>query len=213
MSKDHGEEGTRERLLRAAAEILAVKGYEAATVRDICQRAGANVAAVNYYFGGKERLYAAVLEHFERRAKERYPLDEGLAPDATPPQRLRVFIRAMLQRMLGEGDPIHAAHAKLLMLEILDPTPALDPLVEQYFTPCVVLLKDILESLLGEAATHEAVRDGMAGVISQCVFFMTHRALVVRFYPDVTYDAEGLERITDSILGFSLRGLSINKAS
>ena len=55
---------TRERLLRAALQVFAERGYEAATIREICGRAGANVAAVHYHFGGKIQLFQAV---FERR--------------------------------------------------------------------------------------------------------------------------------------------------
>ena len=46
-------------MLQAAVEVFSEVGYEAATVRQLCERAGAkNIAAVNYYFGGKEKLYA-----------------------------------------------------------------------------------------------------------------------------------------------------------
>ena len=49
---------TRENLLLAAGKVFADKGYEKATVREICKAAGvSNLAAVNYYFGDKERLY------------------------------------------------------------------------------------------------------------------------------------------------------------
>ncbi len=49
------------RLLRAAAELFARDGYAGTSVRDIALRAGANVAAVSYHFGGKDQLYAAAV--------------------------------------------------------------------------------------------------------------------------------------------------------
>ena len=52
----------RQRLLEAAAEVYGEQGYRNARVRDICLRAGANIAAVNYYFGDKKRLYDEVLQ-------------------------------------------------------------------------------------------------------------------------------------------------------
>ncbi|MGA9754367.1 MAG: TetR family transcriptional regulator, partial [Desulfobaccales bacterium] len=52
---------TRQRLLEAAGEVFAKKGFRNTTIREICRRARANLAAVNYHFGDKERLYLAVL--------------------------------------------------------------------------------------------------------------------------------------------------------
>jgi AcrR family transcriptional regulator len=58
--KDQDRE-TRDRLLTAAAALFAADGYSKVTVRDICRKARANVAAVNYHFGGKTGLYQEVL--------------------------------------------------------------------------------------------------------------------------------------------------------
>lgn len=50
-------------LVRAAVEVFGESGLEAATTREIAQRARQNIAAIAYYFGGKEGLYLAVAEH------------------------------------------------------------------------------------------------------------------------------------------------------
>lgn len=50
-------------MVRAAVEVFGESGLEAATTRDIAQRAQQNIAAIAYYFGGKEGLYLAVAEH------------------------------------------------------------------------------------------------------------------------------------------------------
>jgi AcrR family transcriptional regulator len=52
---------TRERLLQAATRLFADNGYRGASVRDICNLAGANPGAVSYHFGGKRQLYRSVL--------------------------------------------------------------------------------------------------------------------------------------------------------
>ena len=57
---------TRRELLDAAAEVFGEAGYRNATVREICRRAGANIAAINYHFGDKEKLYADVLATLTR---------------------------------------------------------------------------------------------------------------------------------------------------
>jgi AcrR family transcriptional regulator len=59
--KDAGR--TSKKLLAAASEVFAQKGYRDATISEICERAGANVAAVNYHFGDKETLYKEAWRH------------------------------------------------------------------------------------------------------------------------------------------------------
>ncbi len=52
---------TRERVLLAATRLFADSGYRGASVRDICNQAGANPGAISYHFGGKRQLYRSVL--------------------------------------------------------------------------------------------------------------------------------------------------------
>ena len=77
-----GSEETRRQLLEAAGAVFAEVGFRDATVREICKRAGANVAAVNYHFGDKETLYLEVLRYTHARALEKYPPLLDLPPDA-----------------------------------------------------------------------------------------------------------------------------------
>ena len=66
----------RDRLLLAAGQAFAEHGYEAATVRDIFLEAGVNVAAVNYYFGDKRRLYIESVKHAHEQRVRQLPLPE-----------------------------------------------------------------------------------------------------------------------------------------
>ncbi|MBT2290527.1 TetR/AcrR family transcriptional regulator [Paenibacillus albidus] len=52
------------RILLAAKKLFAKQGYDGTSVRQICQEAGANVSLVSYYFGGKEKVFEALLENF-----------------------------------------------------------------------------------------------------------------------------------------------------
>ncbi len=52
--------GVRDRLLDAAEELFCEHGFEGASIRDIAASAECNIASVNYYFGGKEKLYEEV---------------------------------------------------------------------------------------------------------------------------------------------------------
>ena len=54
---------TRERILQIACEVFAKRGFRNTTIRDICQQAHVNIAAINYYFSSKENLYEAVCKY------------------------------------------------------------------------------------------------------------------------------------------------------
>lgn len=65
MSQDNktdsnANKGVRDRLLDAAEELFCEHGFEGASIRDIAASADCNIASVNYYFGGKEKLYEEV---------------------------------------------------------------------------------------------------------------------------------------------------------
>ena len=65
VRRKHGRatpDPTREKLLEAAGPVFANRGYQAAKIREICEGAGGNVAAINYHFGDKLGLYTEVLQ-------------------------------------------------------------------------------------------------------------------------------------------------------
>lgn len=99
---------TRERLLLQAERIFAAKGYDGTSVRRITQAAGANVAAVSYYFGGKEGLYQAVFERFfdemrERRIRRIEADLEVAGSDLSLEEFLRSFSAAFVEPLV-EGE-------------------------------------------------------------------------------------------------------------
>ena len=51
----------RQRVLEAAEELFAQHGFDAVSIRDITNHCGANVAAINYHFGGRDKLVAEVM--------------------------------------------------------------------------------------------------------------------------------------------------------
>jgi TetR/AcrR family transcriptional regulator, regulator of cefoperazone and chloramphenicol sensitivity len=196
--------GTEKRLLEAAGEIFAEHGYRAATVRQICEKARANIAAVNYHFGDKEGLYRAVLRSVHRTSAEKYPPNLAVSP-ATPEQKLRAYVRSLLHRIFDEGRP--GWHTKIMIREMLEPTSALDMLVEEGARPLHQELSAIVRELLGSAADDEVVRLSALSVMSQCVYYRRARPVIIRLYPQQRYDSKEVERLTEHITQFSLLAL------
>src|SRR5688572_4852866 len=89
---------TRSRLIDAAGQVFAEKGFRAANIREICQLALANVAAVNYYFGDKEHLYLETVRTAYRFCNEQVPLPTW-PPNTPPAKKLRDFVQTLLTRV------------------------------------------------------------------------------------------------------------------
>jgi TetR/AcrR family transcriptional regulator, regulator of cefoperazone and chloramphenicol sensitivity len=196
---------TQHALLQAAGEVFAEHGYRDTTVREICQRAGANVAAVNYHFGDKEHLYLEVLRHSQTQAMQKYPPDMGTKPNAPAEQRLRAYIRSFLFRILEVGPT--AWHGKLMVMEMINPTRALDTLVEERFRSMTDQLLKIVRDLLGPGAPPERVQFCAGSVVSQCLFYHHCRSIILRLYPGLRFDPPTIERLADHITQFSLAAL------
>lgn len=204
--RDHSQTGpeTRQRLLEAAGDVFAEHGFRAATIRDICERAHANIAAVNYHFGDKEGLYKTALQHWLGAAMQKYPPDGGLGADAPAEQRLRAFIRSFLYRILDEGRP--AWHGKLMAREMTEPTAALEQIIETIIRPMLALLVQILADLLGPTAREETIRLSGQSIVGQCLFYNHARSVLARLGTG-TFTHEDIERISDHITRFSLAAL------
>jgi AcrR family transcriptional regulator len=197
--------GTEQRLLEAAGEIFAEYGYRATTVRQICEKAKANVAAVNYHFGDKDGLYLAVLRHLNRLHNEKNPTNLGLGTKATREQKLRAFISAMLHRMLDNDKPDW--HMKLMAREMIEPTRALDAMVEECARPLQQELEAIVREFLGENADQEAVRLSALSIGSQCVFYHHCRAIISRLFPEQKYGWQHIDNLVEHVTRFSLAAL------
>ena len=197
---------TRRDLLEAAADVFAQAGYRAATVRQICRKARANVAAVNYHFGDKEELYKAVLKETYRSAIQKYPADFGLPPKATPEQRLRAFVHSFLRRIFSPGPS--ARHGKLMAREMIEPTGALDAIVKDEMRPMAVILTGIVTDLLAPKSDEETRRLCAMSVVSQVLFYHHCRPVVMRMFPDMKFDEAAIERLTAHITRFSLAAIT-----
>jgi TetR/AcrR family transcriptional regulator, regulator of cefoperazone and chloramphenicol sensitivity len=198
---------TRWRLLQAAGEVFAEVGFRRATVRDICARAGANVAAINYHFGDKEGLYAEVVKSGIALGLQKYPVDMDVPDGATAEQRLRGFVRSFLYRTLGRGD--HACSGRIMLWEMVEPTPVLDAVYRDRIRHLYGGLERIVRELLGPAATPALVRMGCASILGQCSFYRLGESLLSKIQqgPTSNLAPEQVEALAEHVTRFSAAGL------
>jgi AcrR family transcriptional regulator len=197
--------GTEKRLLEAAGEIFAEYGYRAATVRQICEKAGANIAAVNYHFGDKDGLYMAVLRFVHKTQAEKYPSNLGLASRSGAEERLRAYICSLLYRIFAEGRP--GWHLKLITREMTEPTRAFTTLVREAARPLHQELASIVRELLGSRASNKAVRLCTLSILGQSVYYLHARPVISQLYPQQRYGPKEIEGLAEHIAQFSLLAL------
>ncbi len=197
-------DATRERLLETAGAVFAEKGYRAATVREICQRAQANLAAVNYYFGDKERLYIESIKRAHGRRVDDVPLPAWTA-DTSAEQRLKGFIETLLGRILC--DPNADWHGQLMFREMLHPTAACGELVEEYIRPHFELLQSILAELSPPSASAEQLRLIAFGVVGQCLYFRIAEPVVSRLLVSEEHERYRPDYLAEHIAQWTLAAL------
>ena len=205
MKKQRRGQATKERLLEAACAVFAERGYRDATHAEICQRANANAAAINYHFTSKEALYRAAFEHLVRRAEEIHPLDGDLPLEAPPGKRLRAFIHGHLSRIFSP-EHMEGLH-KIIMSERFDPTGLLEgPLARDLAENRKHILK-ILRELLGPEAPQRDEEWCEMSIVSQCLVPAHGETDEEGPRAPFKLDASSIDSLTEHILTFSLAGV------
>ncbi len=200
---------TKERIFIAGIKLFARDGYEGATVRDICREADtANATAVNYYFGGKAKLYKAILDMVfaenlrRRREQEEGDIEEGVSPET----KLRGFLTTLID--VGFSDkPLADQLTKIVLHEMVSPSDHLDDLVDNYSRPENAELTEILREILGQDAPDYLVRDCLASVGGQIFYYMAFWPVFSRVYPEHPGVPAYKEQLVDHIMRFSVAGL------
>jgi AcrR family transcriptional regulator len=201
----HTPGSTKNRLLNAACAVFADKGFRDATVAEICERAKANIAAVNYHFGDKETLYDAVWRHAFKLTSKAFPVDAALPPEPTLYDYLYSVANAMLHRIFSETET--GLFAKLLYREMASPTLALDRIAEEVLKPQSEFLARAIRVGLGDLLDEVQLRRCMHSIIGQCAFYNFSRALRERVLGCRTLNEEEIERTARHIASFSIGGL------
>lgn len=197
---------TRHRLLTAGGEVFARRGFEAATVREICAAAGANIAAVNYHFGDKGGLYRATFLHFYEEGVKAYPPDFGVNAQASPSELLRAFIRSFFLRVFDAAKPQWLA--ELMLQEMIRPTGVLDELVDRQMVNMRDRLIAIVRAISGDLLTDQQIFAACCSIVGQIVFHKHCTPIIRRMWPgDCTYSPAEVEALAEHVYAFSLAGL------
>ena len=197
------QDPTKVRLIEAAGEEFADKGFDATRIRTICDRAGANVAAVNYHFGDKEQLYVQTVLDAHRCGMELG--QDDAAVEAGPAEQLRSFIHHFLTHVLAINHPEDWRH-RLMLREMLHPTSASDVLVRESIRPHFERLQQIVRQFCPDADARKLNALSFS-VIGQCLHYRMARPVTERLIGPEAFHALDLDFLTDHITSFCLAAL------
>ena len=196
---------TKNKLLKAASEAFADKGYRETTVAEICRRAGSNVAAVNYHFSGKDALYASVWRDAFEEALRVYPPDGGLSSEATPEARLHALIFSLLHRIMDDGRLGYAG--QILLQEMSDPTDVIRQVRRDVIRPLREHTRQIITELLGPNADELQIEFCEMSVIHQCLAIGFRKGKLPPFIIEDKPAPELIDGLVEHITSFSLAGI------
>ena len=133
---------TRARILESAGQLAAECGYANMTSKQVCERAHVNMAAVNYHFGSREGLYAAVLAEAHDRLFTLERLRQILA-EGTAREKLSRTLDELLAHLHGP----RSWHVRVLAREFFSPAGFVDPFLQEKVHPKARLLRGLLSSM------------------------------------------------------------------
>lgn len=193
---------TRQRLIDAAGEIFAEVGFHGATVREICAQAKTNLAAINYHFGDKTRLYIETVRYarFENTGFEDFP------SDLEPQEQLREFIRRLLTNLFDDSRP--AWCSRIMVREFTFPSEANKRIVAEFVRPRSQMLARILEQLL--PASIDAQQRLLIGlsISGQCIFHLMQRPIIEQVAGSKQKRRLTLDRLAEHIYFFSIAAIN-----
>jgi AcrR family transcriptional regulator len=199
---------TRLNLLEAASEVFAKKGFRDATNADICSRANANLAAINYHFSSKENLYVEAWKYSFEKSMEKYPPAGGSLPDDPAEKRLRGRVLSFLKRI---ADP-ETHEIDIMLKEMANPTELLTEVIATTIEPIDRDFISIIKELIGKGVKAEQTGFCYMGLISLCFGPMLHLRPVNedarKPRPNFLPLDLGVEKLADYIVRFSLAGIS-----
>ncbi|KHK91539.1 TetR/AcrR family transcriptional regulator [Novosphingobium malaysiense] len=138
-------DATRARIVEAAGQLFGQQGFAETTSKAIAARAGVDLASINYHFGTRDGLYAAVLAEAHRRLVSLAELETIVRADAPAETRLRQIIELIVSRAVGK----RGWNAHVLARELLSPSSHLDVLFTEEMPPKFRMVAGLLSEITG----------------------------------------------------------------
>lgn len=199
------QESTRQRILIIAGQVFAAKGYEAATLREICQQAGANMAAVGYYFRGKERLYEESVRYAANSLADELPR----WPSGTPAvDQLRTLVHAVVS--MATAGRCAPWRLRLVLREVLHPRDSCQGAAHEAIRPFFESLVSVLDGLLPAEVSRTRKPLIAFSVLCQCLHHHLAEAVLSLCAEENKEPRCDVRGLAEHIVEFSLAALGLS---
>lgn len=206
------KKSTKNKIIEVAIHEFAAKGYEQATTRDILDQAGANAAAISYYFNGKQGLYVSILMYLvdvvRKKFRNIYPQYLVLKATMPNPKKSREMLKTCIKTFVELicSDEMSLDLTMIYIREYTQPSPFFETLSEGinkiYFPWFTTLLLDASEgSLTEKEANLQAVM-----LYAQILTVLTRKEVILKAMDWEDYNKEAIEQIVSIIY----RNIGIN---
>jgi AcrR family transcriptional regulator len=204
---EENRQSTRQHLLEAAGQIFAEKGFERTTAKEICERAGTNTAAVNYYFGGIEALYGAVLDEARRRILSVREIAMAVEGKTDPREKLQAALDVVVQTLLG---PVSSSWVlQVFGRDMVTPSPTTYPAKDKLILPIARILRGFIGEFMGLPEDHPAVARGCVSLMAPiCILIIGDRRMIKRAFPSFGLGAEDAPALARHMVDYALAGLA-----
>lgn len=204
-------------LLQAAKKLFTEKGYQEVSTRELADLAGVNLAAIQYHFGSKARLFSDTVRSIMEEsgcAQMSAVVNRTPANPSEAAELLYDFIRGNLTEMLRPRGP---QACRIMFREMLSGSmengelrsTLVETVVEHVTRPIDEMIVGLLFVIVPDASRSELER-AVQSIIGQCSFYVSHQPFIEHLRGVKCAESPYFDQTIDHVFSFSLRALGCN---
>jgi TetR/AcrR family transcriptional regulator, regulator of cefoperazone and chloramphenicol sensitivity len=196
---------TRNSIMKAAVQLLADKGYQGTSVRDIVAKARVNQAAINYHFKGKDGLYLELLKTAFEKLTEQAGFDPEKLKSLSREEALRSFVHQQLRPLLFRDEL--SLYIRMFAWEAAHPSKVFLKFMAKNTLGYLTAATEIVQRFLPSGTDRRVALCAAIWLMGQCSTFVRNRELFAQEPFKIRPDSPFVDELSDLISGLALGGL------
>lgn len=200
----------QKKILDVAEELIATKGFDATSVRDICSKASINVAMISYYFGSKEKMMTFLYQYRVQRSKESFSEFAETIKEGKAEMQMKEIINYIVS-LLFKYNYFHGFVTQEIRVNDFIKDDLLD-----FYKICVSRLEEIIKKgiISGVFTNAPKSEDILTNIIGSTLFVIRNKNFYELYLPSATeanYLSEAEKKVKSNLLQttFALLGFEL----